>query len=88
MPFEVEVDGPYYAVMDFFAKLGRISRIINVGDLAFTGLAEARGKKYPVRPGTTVTGTFMATTFFTKGTDAQPARQPGGAPGAAPPAKR
>jgi type IV pilus assembly protein PilO len=85
MPFEIEVDGPYYAVLDFFTRLGRVSRIINVGDLSFTGLAEARGKKYPVRPGTTVTGTFMATTFFTKGADQLPTKQPAKA---AAPAKR
>ena len=84
MPFEVEVDGPYYAVLDFFTRLGRVTRTVNVGDISFSGLSESRGKKYPVRPGTTVTGTFMATTFFTKGGDSAPA---GKAP-AAPPAKR
>jgi len=73
MPFEVQVDGPYYAILDFFSRLARLSRIINVGDISFTGLAEARGSKYPVRPGTTVTGTFTATTFFTK-----PGEQPPG----------
>lgn len=66
MPFEMQVDGPYYNVLDFFSRLSRLSRIINVGDIAFTGLADSRGAKYPVRPGTTVTGTFTATTFFTK----------------------
>jgi hypothetical protein len=83
------VDGPYYAVLDFFTRLGRVTRTVNVGDIAFSGLAEARGKKYPVRPGTTVTGTFMATTFFTKGGEAAPSKQAGKAPGpGAPPAKR
>lgn len=85
MPFEIEVDGPYYAVLDFFTRLGRVSRIINVGDLAFSGLAEARGKKYPVRAGTTVTGTFMATTFFTSRAEQPPSKQAGKQPA---PAKR
>lgn len=81
MPFEVQVDGPYYAILDFFSRLARLSRIINVGDISFTGLAEARGAKYPVRPGATVTGTFTATTFFTKPGEQPPgkaaAKQPG-----------
>src|SRR6202161_2523380 len=32
MPFEVQADGPYFNLMDFFGRLGRLSRIINVGD--------------------------------------------------------
>ena len=66
LPFEVQVDGPYYSILDFFSRLGRLSRIINVGDLSFGGLGEARSLKYPVRLGTTVTGTFTATTFFSR----------------------
>lgn len=91
LPFELEFDGPYYAVMAFFTKLGQLSRIINVGDLKFSGLEEGRTQsKYPVRPGTTVIATCTATTFFTK-VEAEagaPGNQPGkvGRPGA--PAKR
>jgi len=35
MPFEAQADGPYFNVLDFFSRLGRLSRIINVGDLQF-----------------------------------------------------
>src|SRR5262245_55608314 len=28
MPFEMRVDGPYYAILDFFTRLSRMSRII------------------------------------------------------------
>src|SRR6266436_4109988 len=35
MPFEVQADGPYFNLLDFFGRLGRLSRIINVGDLSF-----------------------------------------------------
>src|ERR1700677_5367861 len=38
LPFEVEADGPYFSVLDFFSRLGRLSRIINVGDLQLPGL--------------------------------------------------
>jgi type IV pilus assembly protein PilO len=86
MPFEIEADGPYYSVLDFFARLGRVPRVINVTDLVMSGIEEAKGrKKFPTRPGTTVTGTFTATTFFTKGAEGpaakQPAKQAGKQPG-------
>jgi len=71
MPFEIESDGPYYAVLDFFAQLGRLSRIINVGDLKLSGIAKAQNAKFHMTPGTSVTGTFTITTFFTKGAEAQ-----------------
>ena len=80
MPFEVQADGPYFNILDFFSRLGRLSRIINVGDLAFTDAAGAKGAKYPIRPGTTVTGTFTATTFFTRPADTGPAPKPAGRP--------
>ena len=68
MPFEVQADGPYFNILDFFGRLSRLSRIINVGDLQFDDptASSAKGTKYPVRPGATVTGVFTATTFFTK----------------------
>jgi Tfp pilus assembly protein PilO len=73
VPFTVEADGPYYQVVDFFTRLSRLSRIINVSEVDFANPEEARGgKKYPMRPGTTVTGTFVATTFFTGGANGPP----------------
>jgi Tfp pilus assembly protein PilO len=64
MPFSIQVDGPYYGIVGFFSRLSRLSRIINVGDLTFSGLGEGHSQ-YPVRPSTTVTGTCTVTTFFT-----------------------
>ena len=69
MPFEVQADGPYFNILDFFARLGRLSRIINVGDLTFADPLSSKATKYPIRPGTTVSGIFTATTFFTKPAD-------------------
>ena len=73
LPFTIEVDGPYFSIEDFFTRLSRLSRIINVGDLTFTGLADPKAAKFPVRPGTTVTGRCIITTFFSKPGDASPA---------------
>jgi type IV pilus assembly protein PilO len=70
MPFEAQADGPYFNVLDFFSRLSRLSRIINVGDLQFDDPTASKGaSKYPVRPGETVSGTFTVTTFFTKPAD-------------------
>jgi len=69
MPFEMQADGPYFNILDFFGRMSRLSRIINVGDLKFEDPDKATGK-YPLRPGTTVSAVFTATTFFTKPADA------------------
>jgi type IV pilus assembly protein PilO len=72
MPFDVEADGPYYSMLDFFSKLSRLSRIINVGDLQFHAVASPTSSRFPLAPGTTVTGTMTVTTFFTEpGAEAQ-----------------
>jgi type IV pilus assembly protein PilO len=70
LPFEITADGPYFAVLDFFAQLGRLSRIINVGDLKLTGISATQNQKFHMTPGTSVAGTFTITTFFTKAADA------------------
>lgn len=81
MPFDIEADGPYYSVLDFFSRLGRLSRIINVGDLKLTSIGGSSSSKFHMTPGSSVTGTFTITTFFTN-----PAEQPAAPAGA--PVKR
>lgn len=100
MPFEIDVDGSYFNILDFFTRLSRLSRIINVGDLKFSDV-EKKGK-YVLRPGTTVIGTLTVVTFFSKpaetattgagpaggpgaGAVPRPAGTPGGPPMGAPP---
>jgi type IV pilus assembly protein PilO len=73
MPFEVQADGPYFNVLDFFGRLSRLSRIINVGDLDFADPEKSKGGQYTLRPGSTVSGIFTATTYFTKPGDVTPA---------------
>lgn len=86
MPFEVEADGPYFSVLDFFSKLGRLSRIINVGDLKLISIGNKTSTtNFHMVPGTSVTGVMTITTFFSKTADASAstATTPG-----APPVKR
>jgi len=87
MPFEAQADGAYFNVLDFFSRLSRLSRIINVGDLEFDDANAPKGAKYPVRPGETVSGVFTITTYFTKPADTAPATT-GGAKGPAAPGRK
>ncbi len=73
MPFDIQADGPYFNVLDFFGRLSRLSRIINVGDLEFSDPDKAKGGHYTLRPGSTVSGVFTATTYFTKPAETAPA---------------
>ena len=72
MPFDIGADGPYYSVLDFFSRLGRLSRIINVGDLKLSAF-KGTGSKFHMTSGTSVNGAFTITTFFTHATEATPA---------------
>jgi hypothetical protein len=51
-------------VLDFFTRLSRLSRIINVGDLDLKTFSNA-SDKFHVTAGTSVSGTLTVTTFFT-----------------------
>jgi type IV pilus assembly protein PilO len=73
MPFQVTADAPYFSMLDFFGRLGRLSRIINIGDLKLTALTGSGN--FHMTPGTSVNGTFTMTTFFTN-----PAEPPAAAP--------
>lgn len=76
MPFKITADGPYYSVVDFFARLGRLSRIINVGDIKLTEVKQGEASsttQFRMAPGTTVSGDFTITTFFTQPADLAPA---------------
>jgi type IV pilus assembly protein PilO len=73
MPFDVEMDGPYYGILDFFSRLSRLSRIINVGDLSIGGLPVGGKTKIPERPGTSVNGRLTLVTYFSSPVDASAA---------------
>lgn len=64
VPFDIEIDGPYYSVLNFFERLSRQERIVNVADLKMVSLA--RGSKYPVSPGDSVTVACTTKTFYSR----------------------
>ncbi len=68
VPFDLELDGAYYSVLNFFEKVGKEDRIINIGGLKLYALKG--GDKAPVKstytysPQETVVATCEARTFF------------------------
>lgn len=80
VPFEMELDGPYYSMVSFFDKVGKLERIVNVSGLQVATTkkpTDAKAKHtYQYAPNESVVATCTATTFFSH--DLAP---PAGAPG-------
>jgi type IV pilus assembly protein PilO len=68
LPFELEVDGPYFSMLNFFDRVGKLERIVNVSGLLVASTrkpTEAKTKhRYLYAPGESVVATCTATTFF------------------------
>lgn len=68
LPFELELDGPYYSMLNFFDRVGKLERIVNVSGLLVASTrkpADAKTKKtYQYAPSESVVATCVATTFF------------------------
>jgi type IV pilus assembly protein PilO len=91
MPFDVDIDGPYYSVLKFFEQTAKLERIINISGMKMATPkrnSEAGVKKtYQFAPGETVVSNITATTFFSHEPEVKPAApaKPG-TPGAPAPA--
>ena len=83
LPFDLELDGPYYSMLNFFDRVGKLERIVNVSGLLVSNTKNHQGAKakhtYQYAPNESVVATFTATTFFSH--DLNPA---GAAPGPKP----
>jgi len=83
VPFDLELDGPYYSMLNFFDRVGKLERIVNVSGLLVATTktpSDAKVKhSYQYAPNESVAATFTATTFFSH--DLVP---PAGGPGAKP----
>jgi type IV pilus assembly protein PilO len=75
IPFDMELDGPYYSMLNFFDRVGKLERIVNVSGLLVASTknpAAAKAKhSYQYAPDESVVATFTATTFFSH--DLEPA---------------
>lgn len=83
VPFEMELDGPYYSTLNFFDRVSKLERIVNVSNLIVgttKSPSSAKAKHtYLYAPNESVVATFTATTYFSR--DLQP---PAAAAGAKP----
>jgi type IV pilus assembly protein PilO len=86
VPFTVEIDGPFYGVLNFFERVGKLERIINVSQLTMATPKKATDAKvkrtYDYSPGESVVASFTATTFFSHDLAAPAAPAKPGAAGA------
>lgn len=68
VPFEIDIDGPYYSVVNFFERVAKLQRIVNINGLQMatpkrTGDAKVKAS-YNYAPTETVVASCTATTFF------------------------
>jgi type IV pilus assembly protein PilO len=75
VPFEIDVDGPFYAVKSFFQRLQNSERIVNVNHLSMASLKGGKAtvkKSYPWSPNETVSASCLLTTFYSTAKVATP----------------
>jgi type IV pilus assembly protein PilO len=83
VPFEIEFDGPYYSMLGFFDRLGKVERIINVSSLLVASTRAPTAAKakhtYQYAANETVVATCLTTTYFSHDLDPAPpaASKPG-----------
>jgi type IV pilus assembly protein PilO len=75
LPFELELDGPFYSMLNFFDRVSKLERIVNISGLLVSSTrkpSDAKTKKtYQYAPNESVVATCVATTFFSH--DMEPA---------------
>jgi type IV pilus assembly protein PilO len=68
LPFDMELDGPYYSMLNFFDRVGKLERIVNISGLLVANTKNPSAAKakhqYQYAPNESVVATFTATTFF------------------------
>lgn len=68
VPFELELDGPYYSMLNFFDRVAKLERIVNVSELLVattkTPSAAKTKRAYQYAPNESVVASFTATTYF------------------------
>jgi type IV pilus assembly protein PilO len=75
LPFDMELDGRYYDMLQFFDRVGKLERIVNISGLLVSNTKDPSKAKpkhtYQYAANESVVATFTATTFFSH--DLEPA---------------
>jgi len=89
VPFDLELDGPYYSALNFFDRVSKLERIVNVSGLLVATTKNPSSAKakhtYQYAPNESVVATFTATTYFSH--DLQPSAAGAGTKPGTPAAK-
>jgi len=68
VPFEIDVDGPYYSVLGFFDRVSKLERIVNISGLLVSTTKNPTQAKvkhtYQYAPNESIAASFTATTYF------------------------
>jgi type IV pilus assembly protein PilO len=68
VPFDMELDGPYYSVLNYFDRVSKLERIVNISNLLVSTTRNPGGAKtkhsYQYAPNESVVTSFTATTYF------------------------
>jgi type IV pilus assembly protein PilO len=68
VPFDIDADGPYYSMLNFFDRVSKLERIVNISNLAVTTTKNPTAAKakhtYQYAPNESVVAVFTATTYF------------------------
>ena len=86
VPFNLQIDGSFYSVLNFFQAMAKSERIVNISNLQMASVkspVDAKAKKvgYQFGPEESVIATCVATTFFSH--EAKAATAKSAKPGAA-----
>jgi len=89
VPFDMELDGRYYDVLNFFDRVSKLERIVNISNLLVSTTRNPSAAKtkhqYQYGPNESVVASFTATTYFSH--DSQPSAAGTGAKPGMPAAK-
>jgi len=68
VPFDLEADGRYYDMLNFFDRVSKLERIVNISGLLVSTTKNPGGAKtkhtYQYTPNESVVASFTATTYF------------------------
>jgi Tfp pilus assembly protein PilO len=68
VPFDMELDGPYYSMLNFFDRVSKLERIVNISNLLVATTRNPQGAKtkhqYQYAPNESVVASFTATTYY------------------------
>jgi type IV pilus assembly protein PilO len=69
LPLDIEFDGTFHSMLQFFNRVGTMSRIANVSNVSagpLAGSVKGVQRKYTYAPGETLAASCVVTTFFQK----------------------